>query len=90
MLSLLLVLVGCGNPCQDYVDAAEACVTDYSEANGGEAVDLGLDGYCDTYTSSTDGDALLVCSTDAYNANDCSTTEGYSQASEDVLACIGA
>ena len=89
MFSILFTLVACGNPCQDYIDAAETCVSDYSEGVGGDPVDLGLDGYCDSYTSSAAGDELLTCYADAYNANDCSTAEGYTQASEDVVACAG-
>lgn len=92
--ALTLSLVGCGadveGACQAYIDAANGCV---AEAYPDDAATYEVaDTYCDAYAGMKDKESadLLNCYADAYDAADCSTTEGYTGATADMSACAGA
>lgn len=90
-----LFLAACGadveTACLNYIDAGNACIEEYADANGVDVSTLLLpDSTCDSYEGVTDQESadLLNCYADAYNAADCSTEEGFSQAGTDVSACL--
>ncbi|MDP2307339.1 MAG: hypothetical protein Q8P18_15035 [Pseudomonadota bacterium] len=95
-LSLSLAACGGVDPetaCVEYLDAYSACASEaYGVTDGSYDLDTST---CDAYSgltgaAATDSAALLTCYADAYNAADCSTTEGFTAASTDVTACASA
>lgn len=97
-LPALFVLSACGpdleTACENYITAANTCSEEaYPDDAGTYALDA--ESTCSVYdgvtgTAADDAATLLQCYADAYGAADCSTTEGYSAATQEVTACAGA
>ena len=95
ILLIPLTLAGCRPDvqaaCQDYFDAFDACALDYADSNGLDPADYEpAEHLCDAYAGTHDKASaeLLSCYAEVYATADCATTEGWTQASQDVLACI--
>lgn len=95
-------LVACGpdleQSCQDYFDAQIGCIEEaYADdpAMADAAKAAYPDTYCDAYADASgaaadDAADLFECYAAATDAADCSTTEGYTALSNELLACVGA
>ncbi|MES2638449.1 MAG: hypothetical protein V4850_03180 [Myxococcota bacterium] len=96
LLSLSLAACGGADPetaCVAYIDAANACAAEaYPDDSTAYEVDSS---FCDAYSGLTgaaasDAADLMNCYADAYNAADCSTTDGYTEAGTGVTDCAAA
>lgn len=92
-----LVLSACGPDlqaaCENYITAANGCS---EEAYPDDASTYALDAEstCAAYDGVTGAAAeesatILQCYADAYDAADCSTSDGYTAASTEMAACAG-
>lgn len=77
-----------GAACLEYVAAVLACLDTFEVTSG-----LPDDSFCDAYASlsgseAEEADAYLTCLAEVYDAADCSTLDGVTEASEDALACL--
>ena len=86
-LSLLLSVVGCtpANSCEDYIDAARKC----AEATGADTTVYDAEVVCGDWTEGDEtnfGD-WYQCRADAFDAADCSTSEGLQAGVAAAEAC---
>lgn len=83
----LFTACGGGTPCEQYVDAAQACADDYaaaSTATGTTSATTSTD-----FCADDDGanDDYYTCAADAYDAADCATDDGIMAAVLADMAC---
>ncbi len=80
-------LTACGagaaeEACLNYLDAVDNCYAELGEDNPAPLAD----DYCDAYTEDSQAD-YLNCLADAYDAGDCSTTEGVTAIATEMSSC---
>jgi len=77
-----VLLPGCGgSPCVEYLDAQQACYDTLDEPNPLAEKNT----YCRDYTA--EADPYFSCLTEAFDAADCSTTDGLSGAIDAAATC---
>ncbi len=92
-----LLFTGCGDStvdaCQSYISAVQTCLAE-AYVDDEVTMDAVLASYdeeaiCSVYedADSTEATDLMLCYTDAVEAGDCSTPEGWTAISTDLTAC---